>query len=153
VQPADGDPRWPDYARSARERGVVASLSLPVHAEQEEPVATLNTYLRSAPALPADRQERLEEHAEQAGALLAVALRAERQGLLLDQLEQAMASRRTIDQALGVLMAQQRCSAQEAFALLREHSQNNNVKLREVAADIVRRVGGGPPSAGPTFRR
>jgi AmiR/NasT family two-component response regulator len=58
-----------------------------------------------------------------------------------------------IDQALGILMAQQRCSADEAFALLRTHSQNNNRKLRDVAADLITRVTGQPPVLGRGFER
>lgn len=42
-----------------------------------------------------------------------------------------------------MLMAEQRCTAEDAFALLRTHSMNNNIKLREVAAGIIARVTGG----------
>jgi hypothetical protein len=42
-----------------------------------------------------------------------------------------------VDQAVGAIMAQQRCSAEQAFAVLRATSQNRNIKLRTVAADIV----------------
>ena len=47
----------------------------------------------------------------------------------------------------------QRCNADEAFALLRAHSQNNNRKLRDVAADLITRVTGGPPLPGRGFHR
>jgi AmiR/NasT family two-component response regulator len=46
-------------------------------------------------------------------------------------------------------MAQQRCDARAAFAILRQASHNRNVKLRQVAADIVAAVSGGPPTAPP----
>jgi len=49
-----------------------------------------------------------------------------------------------IDQALGVIMATERCAQDEAFALLRTVSQNTNIKLREVAATIVTSVSGKP---------
>jgi AmiR/NasT family two-component response regulator len=49
-----------------------------------------------------------------------------------------------IDQAIGILMAQQRCSSGVAFEILRSASQDRNVKLRTIAADIVRAVGGEP---------
>ncbi len=61
--------------------------------------------------------------------------------------------RSTIDQAIGVLMAQERCTADEAFALLRQHSQHNNRKLREVATDLIVRVSGHPPATPAAFRR
>ncbi|GAB3278648.1 GAF and ANTAR domain-containing protein [Sinomonas notoginsengisoli] len=52
----------------------------------------------------------------------------------------AMQSRTIIDMAVGVIMAQNRCSADEAFDVLRRASNNRNIKLREVAADLVQRV-------------
>ena len=50
-------------------------------------------------------------------------------------------------------MGEQRCTADEAFALLRTHSQNHNRKLRDLAADIIRRVTGAPPAEGTDFNR
>ncbi|HEX2048216.1 MAG TPA: ANTAR domain-containing protein, partial [Acidimicrobiales bacterium] len=52
----------------------------------------------------------------------------------------AMKSRATIEQAKGILMGAQRCSADEAFQILVRASQRENRKLREVAEDLVNRV-------------
>ena len=41
---------------------------------------------------------------------------------------------------MGVVMAQNRCDASAAFQILRSASQGRNVKLREVAEDIVAAV-------------
>lgn len=43
----------------------------------------------------------------------------------------------------------QRCTAGEAFALLRTASQHGNRKLRDIAADIVTLVSGQPPEPSP----
>jgi AmiR/NasT family two-component response regulator len=56
---------------------------------------------------------------------------------LSEQLKQALESRAVIDQAIGAIMTQQRCGAEQAFAVLRATSQNRNIKLRTVAAEIV----------------
>jgi AmiR/NasT family two-component response regulator len=56
---------------------------------------------------------------------------------LTGQLQEAMASRAVIEQAKGVLMAEQKCTPEEAFTLLRSASQRENVKLREIAERIV----------------
>jgi hypothetical protein len=45
-----------------------------------------------------------------------------------------------IEQAKGVLMAQNRCGPDEAFDLLRLASQRANVKVSVLAAEIVERV-------------
>ena len=56
---------------------------------------------------------------------------------LAHQLEEAMRSRATIEQAKGILAAQTGRTPEEAFALLRGASQRENVKLREIAERIV----------------
>jgi AmiR/NasT family two-component response regulator len=56
-----------------------------------------------------------------------------------------------IDQALGIVMSQQRCSADQAFGLLRARSQSSQRKIRDIAADLVTRVSGAPPATGKPF--
>lgn len=53
------------------------------------------------------------------------------------QLREALASRATIEQAKGMLMVTRRCSADEAFELLRGLSQDTNVRLADVAAALI----------------
>jgi len=62
------------------------------------------------------------------------------------QLEQALANRSTIYQALGVMMSQNRCSRDAAMGILRRASQDRNIKLREVAATIIERFTDHPAS-------
>ncbi|PSK95415.1 GAF domain-containing protein [Murinocardiopsis flavida] len=52
-------------------------------------------------------------------------------------LHAALNSRATIDQAIGIIMARRRCSADDAFAVLSRTSQNRNTKLRDIAAEIL----------------
>ena len=49
-----------------------------------------------------------------------------------------------IEQAKGILMAQQRCGPEEAFDLLRRASQRANLKLHVLAAQIVDQVASPP---------
>jgi hypothetical protein len=56
---------------------------------------------------------------------------------LTAQLEEALDSRGVIERAKGILMVVRRCSADEAFNLLRRQSQQDNVKLRLVAQRVV----------------
>ena len=56
---------------------------------------------------------------------------------LARNLQIAMASRAVIEQAKGILMAQRRCGADEAFELLRARSQRQNVKLRALCQSVV----------------
>ena len=66
-------------------------------------------------------------------------------------LQAALASRAVIDQAVGIIMGQNRCTVDEAFEVLRSISQNRNVKLRDIAADMVTAVSGQPPTDKPRF--
>jgi GAF domain-containing protein len=59
------------------------------------------------------------------------------------QMEQAMASRAVIEQAKGVIMAMRGVPEHEAFEVLRRTSQDRNVKVRELAHQIVVGVVGG----------
>jgi AmiR/NasT family two-component response regulator len=56
---------------------------------------------------------------------------------LSEHLRTALASRATIDQAKGIVMARQHCTPEEAFDLLVQISSRTNEKLREVARRVV----------------
>ncbi|MEU4805656.1 ANTAR domain-containing protein [Actinosynnema sp. NPDC023587] len=64
---------------------------------------------------------------------------------LVAQLRQALATQPVIEQAKGVLMLARACTADEAFAALREVSQRTNVKLHDVAAALVTLTRPAPP--------
>lgn len=68
-----------------------------------------------------------------------------------EQLEAALTSRTVIDQAIGIIMAQNRCGPEDAFDTLRTASQNRNVKLRDLATRIVTAVSRQPASNGHPF--
>jgi AmiR/NasT family two-component response regulator len=56
---------------------------------------------------------------------------------LVDNLQQALESRDIIGQAKGIIMERQRCTADEAFDILRWTSQNRHVKLRDLARQVT----------------
>jgi AmiR/NasT family two-component response regulator len=61
-------------------------------------------------------------------------------GELARDLTKAMESRAVIEQAKGIIMHERRCTADEAFALLSRVSQEANIKLRDIAAEMVARA-------------
>ncbi|PJE93993.1 histidine kinase [Streptomyces carminius] len=63
----------------------------------------------------------------------------------VDQLRRALRSRAVIDQAVGIVQAERRCGPEDAFQILVNISQRTNVKLRDIAAALVRRAEGAPP--------
>ncbi|HYZ08667.1 MAG TPA: GAF and ANTAR domain-containing protein [Pseudonocardiaceae bacterium] len=137
--------RWGDYRTSVLAHGVRSSLSLPL---SDGIPGALNFYASRPRAFGETEREYAQRFASEASRALALATRMARQSELTTQLEAALASRATIDQAIGIIMAQNRCDADQGFDLLRAASQNRNVKLRTVAAEIVTAVSGKPPTPG-----
>jgi AmiR/NasT family two-component response regulator len=65
---------------------------------------------------------------------------------LAAQFKQALQSRAVIDHAIGIIMAESRCDVDQAFATLSRASNNRNMKLHDLAIEIVLQVGGRPLS-------
>jgi GAF domain-containing protein len=142
------DRRWHRYALRALAHGVRSSLSLPLTA-QRTLVGALNLYSASPGFFDQAQTQQARRFAGEASVAVGIAARLAAQAVLTDQLRASLASRSVIDQALGVIMADQRCTAEEAFAILRTASHNRNVKLRQVAQDIVTGITGKPPEPPP----
>lgn len=143
--------RWPEYVPGAIGLGLRCSLSLPLTVGGET-FGAMNVYGFEGPRLfGEDQRRRLEIFAAQAAGTLRVIRRLTRDARLLAQLEQALGSRTVIDQAMGIIMALQRCTAGVAFDLLRKESQTTHRRLADVAADLVRRTTGEDPEPGSGF--
>ncbi len=57
---------------------------------------------------------------------------------MIRQLEAARVRSAPIEQAQGMLMATQRCTADQAFVIVRCLSKETNRKLHDVAGDLIR---------------
>lgn len=139
--------RWTQFCGRARDEGTMSVLSLPLTG----PVGLLggyNLYSTHRGAFPQDVRRQAEMFAGNAAGALAVAVKLADQAQLSEDLRHALTSRAVIDQATGVIMAQQHCDAESAFETLRRISQQRNVKLRDLAAEIVRAIGGRAPAPG-----
>lgn len=141
---------WPDFEAQAESHGVRSCLALPLSAEGR-PVGALNLYACAASAFGPEEARRAESFAENASGALTLAIRLASHAALIEQLRSSLVSRTVIDQALGVVMARERCTQARAFAILRSASQNSNVKLRDIASAIVTNVSGEPPQPPPPF--
>jgi GAF domain-containing protein len=130
--------RWPAFCEAAVSRKVLSTLSLPL-AAADVPLGAMNLY-SSEPESFGDVEERLgRTFASQASILLANAQAYHDAHTLSDNLSAAMKSRAVIEQAKGIIMGSTGCTADEAFDQLTRQSQHENIKLRDIAAEIVRR--------------
>lgn len=128
--------RWAPYPARASALGARSSMSYPLIAG-EQALGALNLYAFEPVSRDAGLQARALQLADRAAGALAVGLRIAEDRSRDDTLREALSSRSVVDQAIGILMAQQRCSVEDAFSLLRQASQGRGLKLRDVAGQIV----------------
>ncbi|GIG20221.1 RNA-binding protein [Cellulomonas chitinilytica] len=142
--------RWPQWRAAASQRGFlsVAAVSRPVRPGVS---IALNLYARATSVFDEEAMRTADMYATEIARTMGLYLRGTDQAELNADLRAAIASRAVIDQAIGVILAQNRCTQDEAMAILRAASQHRNVKLRDIAASIIEAVTGGPPSQAGTF--
>jgi GAF domain-containing protein len=146
-----GETRWPQFTHNALAHGVRCSLSLPL-AGADGVAGALNIYAPLPDAFDPAAQQRARIFAATAAGAVAVAQRIADQAQLSQDLRTALTNRSIIDQAIGILMAQSRLTAEQALDVLRRTSQNRNIKLRDVAARLIASVTGTPPADQATFQ-
>lgn len=135
------DIRFPAYGPRAAALGAASVLSLPLAADGRT-VGALNLYARKPHVFDAQWLAVGELLAAHAGLAISAATAYYSSRDLAEQMRQALESRAVIEQAKGVLAAQQQVTPEEAFELLVEQSQRTNRKLREVARAVVDAVTG-----------
>lgn len=129
------DDRFPNYGPLAAEQGVLSQAGLRLFTGPQRQGA-LNLY-STVPAAFEDFDQLGALFASQAGMAIAYATE-------LGNLREAMQTRTTIGQAIGIVMERYQLSDDRAFAFLTRLSQHRNVKLRLIAEEIV--AGGGLPA-------
>jgi transcriptional regulator with GAF, ATPase, and Fis domain len=135
----DATERWPSFASGAREAGFGSFLAAPLVADEQYSGA-VNCYGRQDDGFEAIEAQLLELYTAAVEAVFRVYHRYVQARETAAHLQTALTSRAVIDQAKGMLMAIRRIGADDAFALLVDQSQRENVKLREVAERFVERV-------------
>lgn len=127
--------RWSAFAEMAAGFGVHSALGVPLGAEAS---GALDAYSDRPHAFDDRAIETARVIALYAGIAVKNAESFSRLGALVAQLNEALKTRETIGKAIGILMEREGRTEDEAFDLLRQVSQSSNVKLREIAEQIVR---------------
>jgi hypothetical protein len=123
------DPRWPTYGPKAAGLGLCSQLSFQFRAEPNVRGA-LNLYANTPHAFDEEARYIASMFADWAAVVLGWTKHE-------ISLTNALHSRTMIGMAMGVLMERYQLDDGRAFAFLARASQTGNVKLREVAAEIV----------------
>lgn len=135
--------RWPEFVAAARQQGVLASLSAPLivapaHDEEKgELVGSLNVYSRTTAAFDPFDDVLVRLYTVTASQAITNARRWQSSRETVTELEAALTSRSVIDQAKGAVRTRTGCTADEAFATLVDLSQRKNIKLRDVAKQLL----------------
>lgn len=127
--------RWPTLAaRVVAETPVRGAMSIQLPVDRAR-VGALNLFSDTPNAFDQSSVER----AIVLGAFATVATNATAHGEDAAALRRGLASNRAIGKAVGMLMVLNDVSDDDAFDILRRTSQNTNVKVVDIAGDIIRR--------------
>lgn len=135
--------RWASYAEKVLGQGVRSILAIPFVLEGETRAA-LNLYSHRPGRFEGRVLELAQDFVNQTSMALRLAVRFAHHSDAAANLKATLETRTVIDVAVGVIMAQNRCSQEEAFDLLKAASSTRNIKLHSVATSIVDSLGQGP---------
>jgi transcriptional regulator with GAF, ATPase, and Fis domain len=128
--------RWPTFAVEAARVGFGAAYALPMRL-RDETIGALNLFHHSANAV-SEAAIRLGQAFADVATIGILQHRAIQRGAdLADQLQTALNSRLTIEQAKGVLAEREQVDMAAAFEQLRRHARRTRQKLSDVAAAVV----------------
>jgi AmiR/NasT family two-component response regulator len=106
-------------------------------AARDQAIGALNLYSKRTNTFDDDSRSLGKLFASQASVAISNAQVYDAAIRLAEQLKKAVESREVIGEAKGILMAQEGVTDDEAFEMLKKLSQNQNVKLRDIAEKIV----------------
>jgi hypothetical protein len=131
--------RWPRFAEAARLTGFVSVHALPLSLRTTV-IGALNLF-SARPGPLSDADIRIGQALADIATIGILAQRTMHQAeLLAAQLQQALTSRVTIEQAKGILAERRGISVDAAFALLRALARSHNLRLSNLARDVAERT-------------
>jgi hypothetical protein len=126
---------WPAYVARAQQVGIVSVASVPL--TNASPIGALDLYDDRPHEWTEEELTATRIFADIATGYVLGASELQRERRTVEQLQQALDSRIVIEQAKGILSADEKITLDEAFARLRRHANNHNATLRSVAEAVV----------------
>lgn len=130
------DPRWPDYLPAAAEQGVRSILGVPFELD-DDAHAGLNIYSPTPHDFGPETIALIQKEVHRASGALRLAVRLASHRETEQHLHSAMGSQTVISLAAGIIMGQSRCTHAKAIGVLKDASNHRNVKLRDLATELV----------------
>jgi GAF domain-containing protein len=141
--------RWPLFAPKALAAGFRSVQAVPLRLRGTV-IGAMNLFLTEPGGIEPDSLTVVRAMADVATIGLLQQRELHRAHLLASQLQQALHSRISIEQAKGIISEQAHVDTDTAFALMRRFARDHNRKLAEVAREIV---GGALSAAALTEKR
>lgn len=129
VEDVRHDQRWPRYVPEAVRLGLRSQLALCLY-DDGTTLGGLNLYSTSTSGIGSDAVHAAELFARHAAIALGHAQKRH-------HLNEALTSRKTIGQAIGIVMERYEIDQDRAFMFLVRASSTSNVKLRDVAQEVL----------------
>jgi len=128
--------RWPLFAPKAIATGFRSVQAVPLRLRGTV-LGAMNLFLTEPGGIPADRVAVVQAMADVATIGLLQQQELHRAHTVESQLQSALHSRISIEQAKGIISEQAHVTTDTAFELLRRYSRDHNRKLAVVAAEVV----------------
>jgi len=128
--------RWPRFTAKALEAGFHSVHALPMRLRGAV-IGALNLFHHEPGALKQEDVAAAQALADMATIAILHHRATLEAKILTDRLNYALKSRIVIEQAKGMLAEREGVKIEEAFAALRNHARNHNLKLVEVARDVI----------------
>ncbi len=136
VDLADTATRWPRFAPEALAAGYRSVYALPMHL-RDKTLGALNLFRTSEYVMPAPDVRAAQALADVATIAILQHRDTVAANVIGEQLQHALHSRLTIEQAKGMLAERTGISIDEAFDQLRRDARNNNRRLVDVAHALI----------------
>lgn len=140
------DARWAVFRAELTDKGFGSVLGIPLKLGTNASAA-LGFFAAAPGAFTGEAIKNAELFGDVAARALRVGLRIAAAELQSEDLTAALDHRTAIDMARGIIMAQNRCTGDKAFEILRSVSNTRNQKLHDVALEVVTGVSGTPGAA------
>lgn len=131
-----GNGRWPKFTPQAIDAGFHAVHALPMRLRGTM-IGALNMFQHAPGVMPQADLDAAQAFADVATIAILQHRATQEAQILNDQLNFALNSRVVIEQAKGMIAERRSVNMVEAFAVLRNHARNHDIRLVSVANDVI----------------
>ena len=131
--------RWPSFVKEARTLGFVSAAAVPLRLRARV-VGALNVFWTTPWTVSAQDMDAVQALADVAAVGLVQQRLARESGVVAEQLENALHSRVTIEQAKGLVATKAHVDIDDAFGILEAYAVASGSSVVAVAQDVVDRI-------------